>query len=109
MSMDGTILFGILALVLGIASLCCMKRKPGLAIIAGVLTLAAVYLSGHFWCMALAESGKSTALLGFAQYPAAPVILSVCAVFGLAGIVAGTVNLVRKKPRAGGETAQSEE
>ena len=49
-------------------------KRPGFAVAAGAVALAVTPLALRFWRQALVQSGKSTALLGFGQYPAVGVL-----------------------------------
>ena len=78
MGMDGTILFGTAALTAVFASVALLSvRRYALSIIFGVLTMFFVVLSACNWRLALIDSGKDPAWLGFARYPAALITLAV--------------------------------
>ena len=77
MGMMETILFGLLALTCVISALACLRRPPLLGLLLGLAAVAFVFLSGYNWRLALMDSGKDTAWLGFSRYPPAPVILAV--------------------------------
>lgn len=96
MGMMETILFGGLALLAGILAVSLLKKRPVLSALSGVAAAILICLSAYNWRLALIDSGKDPAWLGFERYPFAPVI---CAVLFLAGVYCAVKSVISLRNR----------
>jgi hypothetical protein len=91
--------FGLAGLTADVLALLLLRlKKPGFALVAGIVALAVTPLTLRFWRQALIQSGKSTALLGFAQYPAAGVLLGAVVLAAVILILVSISGLRKRRP-----------
>lgn len=89
----GTLVLAMLSLaLLAVSAGCLYYKKSFLGSLGGIAAMALTYVTCCGWVKMLADSGKNTALLGFARYPAAVILL---AALMLASLVITIVNIVR--------------
>ena len=95
-----TMAFGMLSVISLVISACCLyRKKPFPGLLSSIITMLLTIWTGHCWKATLMASGKDTALLGFARYPAAPVILCILAFLAAAGILVSILWMARKSKR----------
>jgi len=98
MGMIETIIFGMLALMTAITAIRCLRSKPPIiSLLLGVGTILFVCLSGYNWRLALIDSGKNTAWLGFSRYPFALIILVALSAVALISIVMSASSILKRK------------
>ena len=97
MGMFETIVFGMSAAFICAYTLCFIKKKPLLRAFWGVVTMVFITLSAYNWRLALIDSGKDPAWLGFERYPASLILVVIVFAGGLYLVVSGLKQrLVRK-------------
>lgn len=69
MGMFETIIFGMASVFSFMFAICFMQQKPRLRAFCGALTMVFITLSAYNWRLALIDSGKNPAWLGFERYP----------------------------------------
>ena len=91
---------GFLALTFLIISICCLYyKKPILGIVCSGAVMVLTYLTGRSWKEMLIGSGKETALLGFASYPAVPVIFAVLFIAAFILMILSIVVILRQNKK----------
>ncbi|MBQ5683900.1 MAG: hypothetical protein IIV26_10285, partial [Peptococcaceae bacterium] len=70
-------------------TLCFIKKKPLLRAFWGVVTMVFITLSAYNWRLALIDSGKNPAWLGFERYPASLLLVVIVFVGGLYLVASG--------------------
>ena len=89
MGMFETIVFGMSAAFICAYTLCFIKKKPLLRAFWGVVTMVFITLSAYNWRLALIDSGKDPAWLGFERYPASLILVVIVFAGGLYLVVSG--------------------
>lgn len=90
-------LLGALALVLLTVSCYCLYHKKSVfALICGITSITATYLTGYHWREMLKDSGKDTALLGFNRYPLVVIILAALMLVALVIFLVCVVKIVKE-------------
>ena len=89
MGMFETIIFGMSAAFICAYTLCFIKKKPLLRAFWGVVTMVFITLSAYNWRLALIDSGKDPAWLGFERYPASLILVVIVFAGGLYLVVSG--------------------
>ena len=75
-------------------------KKPILSMILSAADLVFAFLSGYNWRLALVDSGKDPAWLGFQRYPASLILLLLLAAAGLACLLGSAILMGKQKQRA---------
>lgn len=93
-----TILYAFLSFICLLSSLTALAARKHIAeaVLGPCVTLSAV-ISAYYFRLALIDSGKNPAFLGFARYP---FVLPVYCVFAVAGIVLLVHGLLRHRKKA---------
>lgn len=92
-----TMAFGMLSVIsLIISGFCLYHKKPFRGLLSSIITTLLILWTGYCWRLMLISSGKDTALLGFARYPAAPIILCIVAFLAAAGVIISVVRIAQK-------------
>ena len=91
--------FGVFALMAVLAAVALLRKSPLASALLGEAAVALEAMCAKNWLLALADSGKDTAMLGFERYPAAAVMLAAIFVAALSCIVLGIVFFVKSKTR----------
>ena len=89
MGMFETIIFGMSAAFICVYALCFIKNKPLLRAFWGVVTMVFITLSAYNWRLALIDSGKNPAWLGFERYPIPVILVVIVFAGGLYLVVSG--------------------
>ena len=89
MGMFETIIFGMSVAFICAYTLCFIKKKPLLRAFWGVVTMVFITLSAYNWRLALIDSGKNPAWLGFERYPASLLLVVIVFVGGLYLVASG--------------------
>lgn len=89
MGMFETIVFGMSAAFICLYALCFIKNKPLLRAFWGVVTMVFITLSAYNWRLALIDSGKNPAWLGFEQYPTSLILVIIVFAGGLYLVASG--------------------
>ena len=89
MGMFETIIFGMSAAFICVYALCFIKNKPLLRAFWGVVTMVMIILSAYNWRLALIDSGKNPAWLGFERYPIPVILVVIVFAGGLYLVVSG--------------------
>jgi len=89
MGMTEAILFGMLSLTLAVIAAFAVRKLPLVSVLSGLLTDGFVVLSAYHWYLALVDSGKNPAWLGFARYPLVLIVYIALFVLGTGCIAAG--------------------
>lgn len=75
MGMMETIVFGMVAFVLGIVAIVMVSlKKSKLSVFLGIMTIVSMLCSLYYWRIALIDSGKVVTWLGFDIYPSVAVV-----------------------------------
>ena len=97
MRLNEALIFGSVALAFAIFAVTLLiGKRYTLSGISGIITVVFVCLSAYNWHLALGNSGKNQAWLGFGQYPAALIILTVLAAAGLLSAATGLTRIAKK-------------
>lgn len=90
MGMMEAIILGVFSLTaLMLALICLTDKKYVAAVILSFIALIMTVLSAYNWRLALIDSGKNPALLGFARYPFVPILLMLLLIGSLVAFVLG--------------------
>ena len=89
MGMFETIIFGMSAAFICVYTMCFIKKKPLLRAFWGVVTMVLIILSAYNWRLALIDSGKNPAWLGFERYPIPVILVVIVFAGGLYLVVSG--------------------
>lgn len=89
MGMFETIVFGMSAAFICLYALCFIKNKPLLRAFWGVVTMVFITLSAYNWRLALIDSGKNPAWLGFERYPTSLILVVIVFAGGLYLVASG--------------------
>ena len=79
-----------------IAVLLLVQKRHRLSLIFEVLSLVLTGVTLFFWRNMLVQSGKSTELLGFHDYPGVPITVGVLALAALVCLVLGLAGTLKK-------------
>ena len=97
MGINESIIYGLLALCAVLAGLCLLKKKPLVSTLMGEGAIALAAMSAKNWLLALADSGKNTAYLGFERYPLVSLALVLILAAALICIAAGLILFVKQQ------------
>ena len=97
MSIYETIIFGCLALTCATLSVIFLRnRKRVMSICFGLFVVPLVCLSGYNWRLALIDSGKNPAWLGFSRYPFALITLLLLVMVALFSIITNILQFFKE-------------
>jgi len=96
MGMTAAILYGFLSLTIAVIAVSTLRKLPFVSVLSGLTTNVFLVLSAHNWRLALIDSGKNTAWLGFERYPLVLILYIVLVLTGAVCVVIGLIRLFRK-------------
>lgn len=100
MGMIEAVIFGLFSLTaLTFAVICLADKKHAAAVILSFISLLMTVLSAYNWRLALIDSGKNPALLGFYRYPLVPVILLLLCVGSILCLILSIVFIIKHKKK----------
>ena len=97
MGMVETIIYGLFAFFSVLIAFLVLRDKPLISVLLGIITYPLLILSGYNWRLALIDSGKNPAMLGYARYPFALITLITFAVLALICILVGIILILKRR------------
>ena len=100
MGLTETILFGFSAIFFAVLSIYFLRKNMYIAsTLFGVCNAISVFFSGYNWRLALIDSGKNPAGLGFQRYPFAPITLAVLLIIAVFTITESGLRIIDRFKR----------